>query len=164
MVRHESLNGGTVVSNSPFKFRKQKRSMAEHIRRKTHNGREIVEFMLNVLRGENVKHIKTKDRLEAAKFLADRGWGRAVEQSVQLRLEAGGTTEALDELPTEDLVNVIRAMQSPSALTVDAVPSLPASVTAAEDDDAEEVTVVEKHPQAEAIEYALASVDDDKHT
>ena len=54
------------------------------------------------------------------KFLADRGWGRAVEQSVQLRLEAGQSPEVLDALPTSDLLNVIKAIQSPpSEETVD---------------------------------------------
>lgn len=109
-----------MSGDGAWKFRKPKRNMAEHIRRKTHNGREIVDFMLNVMRGENVKYIKTRDRLEAAKFLADRGWGRAVEQSVQLRLEAGQSPEVLDALPTSDLLNVIKAIQNPpSEETVD---------------------------------------------
>lgn len=135
-----------------WKFRKQKRSMADHIRRQTHNGREIVEFMLNVMRGENVKYIKTKDRLEAAKFLADRGWGRAVEQSVQLRLEAGQTPEALDALPTSDLLNVIRAIQNPSELTVEGRVLPPPDVP----------EVLKDNPAAEAVLVAVAAKSEDE--
>lgn len=132
-----------MSTNGAWKFRKPKRNMAEHIRRKTHNGREIVDFMLNVMRGENVKYIKTRDRLEAAKFLADRGWGRAVEQSVQLRLEAGQSPEVLDALPTSDLLNVIKAIQSPpSEETVDGH-VLPANTAHA--------GVLKDNPAAEAI-------------
>ena len=109
-----------MSTDGAWRFKKPKRNMAEHIRRKTHNGREIVDFMLNVMRGENVKYIKTRDRLEAAKFLADRGWGRAVEQSVHLRLEAGQSPEVLDNLPTSELLNVIKAIQSPGEAIVDA--------------------------------------------
>lgn len=125
------------MTGPEWKFRKHKRSMAEHIRKKTHNGREIVEFMLNVMRGENIKQLNVRDRIEAAKFLADRGWGRAVEQSVQLRLEASQSPEVLDELPTSDLLEVIRALKSPSQQVVNA---LPASVEK------------EENPMAEIIE------------
>lgn len=131
-----------MSTDGAWRFKKPKRNMAEHIRRKTHNGREIVDFMLNVMRGENVKYIKTRDRLEAAKFLADRGWGRAVEQSVHLRLEAGQSPEVLDNLPTSELLNVIKAIQSPSEAVVDA------EVTT---DDDEVPELLPDNPAAEVI-------------
>lgn len=102
--------------------------MAEQIRRKTHHGREIVDFMLNVMRGENFRRLSVRDRIEAAKFLSDRGWGRAVEQSVQLRLEAGQTPEILDELPTGDLVNLIRTLQEGKGI-VDVTPTTSTPLT-----------------------------------
>ncbi len=45
----------------------------------THDGADIVRFMLDVLHGR--QEGKTADRIEAAKWLADRGWGKA-EQTV----------------------------------------------------------------------------------
>lgn len=133
---------------SDWKFKKQKRTMAEHIRKQTHGGREIVQFMLDVMRGQNVKHLKTKDRLDAAKFLADRGWGRAVEQSVQLKLEAGHTSEVLDELPTSELVDIIRSLQAPSETTIEGkVLAPPTSETA----EVIEVKPVDDNPLTEAV-------------
>lgn len=49
--------------------------MKERIRRETRDGEELVEFMLKVLRGEIKAPIKYQ--MEAARWLAERGFGRA---------------------------------------------------------------------------------------
>jgi hypothetical protein len=62
-------------------------TMASHIRRESGDGLELVRFFFSVLRGESFtladsgrRQRPTLDqRLEAAAWLADRGWGRARE-------------------------------------------------------------------------------------
>lgn len=47
------------------------------IREQTQEGAELVDFALAVLRGKRKSDIKTK--LAALEWLADRGWGKAVQ-------------------------------------------------------------------------------------
>jgi hypothetical protein len=49
------------------------KSFAAYVREQTADGRELVDFVLAVLRGR--KRAPMKVRLEAATWLADRGWG-----------------------------------------------------------------------------------------
>ena len=51
------------------------RGFVQAIREATSDGGELVEFMLRVLRGK-VPGVRLRDRLEAATWLADRGFGR----------------------------------------------------------------------------------------
>jgi hypothetical protein len=60
------------------------------IKEETRDGRELVVFMLRVLRGQT-KDGKLRDRIEAATCLADRGFGKPT-QGVEL---AGKDGEAL---------------------------------------------------------------------
>ena len=60
------------------------------IREKTKNGEELVDFMLDVLRG--LKEKKQKDRLEACNWLADRGFGKVV-QDLSLQGPDGGPVQ-----------------------------------------------------------------------
>lgn len=55
------------------------KGLAERVRALTGEGEEIIRLMLSVLRGEplNGKRSRLQDRMEAARWLADRGWGRA---------------------------------------------------------------------------------------
>lgn len=64
--------------------------LAKLIREQTRNGLDLVEFNLRVLRGEETAEVATKtgvvtvgpsiaDRHNASRWLADRGWGKAVE-------------------------------------------------------------------------------------
>lgn len=59
------------------------RGLAELVRQETKDGAELVAFMLRVLRGRKQP---LRYRLEAAAWLADRGFGKALQQ-----LEVGGT-------------------------------------------------------------------------
>ena len=52
--------------------------LASYIREQTDDGVEIVALMLRVLRGQ-VRGFKPHHRLEAATWLADRGWGKATQ-------------------------------------------------------------------------------------
>lgn len=54
------------------------KGLAAYIRDQTGDGVEIVTLMLRVLRGQ-VRGLKPHHRLEAATWLADRGWGKATQ-------------------------------------------------------------------------------------
>lgn len=70
------------------------KGFAASIRRKTRDGEELISLALKVLRGKlsvtgqdregNAMKVEPtiKERLEAMKWLADRGWGRALDLSV----------------------------------------------------------------------------------
>jgi hypothetical protein len=62
------------------------KGLAAYVREQTSDGREIVDYVLGVLRS---KRQDTKLRLQAAEWLADRGFGRAV-QAHEVSGEGGG--------------------------------------------------------------------------
>ena len=53
------------------------KGLAELVRAETRDGAEVVEFMLRILRG---KRQPMRLRMEAAAWLADRGFGKALQQ------------------------------------------------------------------------------------
>jgi hypothetical protein len=53
------------------------RGFVQAIRATTKDGEELVRFMVRVLRGQ-VRGVRVRDRLEAATWLADRGFGKPV--------------------------------------------------------------------------------------
>jgi len=59
------------------------------VREQTRDGEELVAFMLAVFRGEN--DAKLRDRIDAATWLADRGFGKPI----QAMEHAGKDGEAL---------------------------------------------------------------------
>jgi hypothetical protein len=81
------------------------KSLAKYARDRTRNGRELVDFMLQVMRGEPLpvratrarrarypQTPKVEHRLVAAQWLANRGWGKAKEL-VELTGDATTTPE-----------------------------------------------------------------------
>ena len=62
------------------------------IRQRTKDGAELVEFMLRVFRGK-LKTAGLNQRMEAATWLADRGFGRPVQA-----IEQSGSEEPYDPL------------------------------------------------------------------
>jgi hypothetical protein len=52
--------------------------MVRAIREQTQDGEELVRLMLGVLRGK-IAGVKLRDRIAAATWLADRGFGRPVQ-------------------------------------------------------------------------------------
>jgi hypothetical protein len=56
------------------------RGFVQAIRAATNDGDELVRFMLRVLRGQ-VRGVRVRDRLEAATWLADRGFGKPIAAS-----------------------------------------------------------------------------------
>jgi hypothetical protein len=53
------------------------KGLAARVREVTDDGSEIVDLMVGVLRDESASR---KERMQAAEWLADRGWGRAVQE------------------------------------------------------------------------------------
>ena len=81
------------------------KGLAALVREETLDGRELVAFMLNVLRGRR-KGTTLKLRMEAAAWLADRGFGKALQQlelsgpgaePLVIRVEYDATFEAEGE-------------------------------------------------------------------
>ena len=66
------------------------------------DGELILKFMVGVLGDESARMI---DRLEAAKWLADRGFGKAV-QAVEIDVPVQSWESVLERLPTEDLATM----------------------------------------------------------
>ena len=66
------------------------------------DGELILQFMVGVLGDESARMI---DRLEAAKWLADRGFGKAV-QAVEIEVPVQSWESVLARLPTEDLATM----------------------------------------------------------
>lgn len=60
------------------------KGFGDYIREQTCEGRELVDFALSVVRGEKQKGAKQPPgllyRLEALKWLGDRGWGKPVQE------------------------------------------------------------------------------------
>jgi len=59
---------------------------AERVRRATHDGKMILDFMIAVAQGATINGRKPRlcDRMEANKWLADRGWGKPVQSMEHL--------------------------------------------------------------------------------
>jgi hypothetical protein len=64
------------------------KGLAALVRARTRDGAELVDLMLSVLRDE-IQDTRVVDRITAAEWLADRGWGKAVQVS-ELTGEDGG--------------------------------------------------------------------------
>jgi hypothetical protein len=54
------------------------KGLVRAIREQTEDGEQLVDFMLRVFRGE-VAEAKLRDQMEAATWLADRGFGKPVQ-------------------------------------------------------------------------------------
>jgi uncharacterized protein DUF5681 len=67
------------------------------------SGESIVQFMVDVLGDDSAR---TADRLEAAKWLADRGFGKAV-QAVEIDVPVESWASVFARIPTEDLETML---------------------------------------------------------
>lgn len=90
-VRGNKSNGG------------RPKGLAERARAATKDGESLVRFFASVLDDVSAE---TRDRMEAGKWLADRGWGKAA-QSVELSGPNGGPietaiTEMVIQLPADE--------------------------------------------------------------
>lgn len=110
MPKNRSLNGRFLPGNSASPGRPK--GIAALVQMETRDGAELVAFMLSVLRGTKYPTVL---RMQAAQWLADRGFGKAVVQldaQVQGRLDATVThVDALRAHVQEaDVERLVRAL------------------------------------------------------
>jgi hypothetical protein len=95
------------------------RGLVSAIRSETRDGAELVQFMLSVLRGE-IGGATLRDRVAAASWLADHGFGRAPQALAVLagRVEPGSQPDpaqlvaALDRMSDGALLELEEALRS----------------------------------------------------
>jgi hypothetical protein len=87
------------------------KGLASRVREATSDGETLVTFFQGIL-GGTIK-CNARDRIEAAKWLADRGWGRAVETSVQVEADQA-TARAAVALTDDQLESLARTIAPPS--------------------------------------------------
>lgn len=117
-----ALANDKPTTNKPYLFQPGNRAnpggrpkgLASRIRTLTNEGEDILKFLVGVLSNE-IKST-TKDRLQAAQILLDRGYGKAVETSVQVQLDAksGESTAAIEDLADAQLESMARQLQGTS--------------------------------------------------
>lgn len=81
------------------------KGLASLVREQTKDGQELVRFMLGVLRGRKTP---LRQRMEAAAWLADRGFGKALQQ-MEVSGPDGGPQEYRIRYPDDDLYDDDRA-------------------------------------------------------
>ena len=102
------------------------KSFANVIREQTEDGRELVDLMLRVLRGEE-SGVRLADRIAAASWLSDRAWGKPIQATEISGPEggpqehryagpdfAGWTLEELDDLE-DRLRGILASQEEPDA-------------------------------------------------
>jgi len=82
------------------------RGLAAYVRENTGGGEEVVELMLGVMRGDVIggQVPRIRDRMDAATWLADRAFGKAVAQveTKSLNVDTG-----LNQISTEELLELL---------------------------------------------------------
>ena len=82
------------------------RGLAAYVRENTDGGEEIIELMVSVMRGDVIggQVPRIRDRMDAATWLADRAFGKAVAQveTKSLNVDMG-----LNEISTEELLELL---------------------------------------------------------
>ena len=86
------------------------RSMGPYIKSITSDGEEMVDLMVQVMRGETINGMKPriKDQMDAVSWLADRGFGRAITP-VEATTRSMNVDIELTELPTKQLLEMLQS-------------------------------------------------------
>ena len=86
------------------------KGLGSYIRETTDGGREMVDLMVQVMRGETINGMKPKikDRMDAVSWLADRGFGRAITP-VEATTRSMNVDIHLRELPTKQLLELLQS-------------------------------------------------------
>jgi hypothetical protein len=87
------------------------KGLASMIREKSKDGTVLIDFLFSVVAGDTGG--QTRDKIQAAQILLDRGFGKAVETQVQVQLDAknGDSTQTLDDLADAQLESMARQLQ-----------------------------------------------------
>lgn len=98
-------------SGNPAGRPKDSDRLAAYIRESTKGGREIADFMMGVMRGGEKLFMKGQDRIKAAEWLADRGFGKAKE------ISAISEPFPVNDLTDEELIVLQRVVARRTAAT-----------------------------------------------
>lgn len=100
----------TGVSANPGGRPKGSKSLAARVREATRDGEDLVEFLLRVLNAEeDFEGASVRDRVDAAKILLDRGFGKALDRIAVADVSA--LPGAVQELSTDKLTKLAQALQ-----------------------------------------------------
>lgn len=97
------------VSGNPSGRPKRDATLAELVRAVTGEGAEIVGFYWDVFTGQHDVVTDARYRMEAAAWLADRGWGKA-PQAVELTGAGGEPLSVEHTFETEHLAEVVAVL------------------------------------------------------
>ncbi|MCL0055420.1 hypothetical protein M1N56_06075 [Dehalococcoidia bacterium] len=94
------------------------KSLASYIRETTDGGREMVDLMVAVMRGEAVggKKPRIRDQMDAAGWLMDRGFGRPVAQ-IDATSRTMNMDLSLQEINTEELIALLNRAATPELIS-----------------------------------------------
>ena len=85
------------------------RGLAAYVREQTLDGEELVDFMLRVKRGEKVHGLTPtmNHMMDAVSWLADRGFGKSLQQSrVEVGDNRGGMREELSAMTLAQVLQI----------------------------------------------------------
>jgi hypothetical protein len=87
------------------------KGLVRRIREETKDGEELVDFMLGVFRAEGES---TKTRVEAASWLADRGFGRPQQTTLVGAADEQATPSPYANMTAEELRAKLRSLPPPT--------------------------------------------------
>ena len=86
------------------------RGLAAYVRENTGDGKEMVDLMATIMRGETIDGIapRIRDRMEAASWLADRAFGKPTTQ-IEATSRSMSVDMTLSEMSSDKLVALLQA-------------------------------------------------------
>jgi hypothetical protein len=104
--------------------RNSTKGIAQLVREATDGGRLIIDTLVAIATGPDSSD---RDKVSASSILLDRGFGRAVETTLQLQVDAG-SSEALSQLADAELERLAATLAPSSARPVVVLPAAALSV------------------------------------
>ena len=102
------------VSGNPSGRPRGASGLASYIKARTDDGQEIADFMMDVMRGDKIegRAPKTVERMEAARWLADRDWGRAIQQQDVVKVDQHKVDQRWDDYSHAQLLALLDALEN----------------------------------------------------
>ena len=85
------------------------KGLANYVRETTNNGKEMVDLMISIMRGETVDGTRPrlKDRMDAASWLSDRAFGKPTTQ-IEATSRSMNVDMTLSEMSSEKLLSLFQ--------------------------------------------------------
>ena len=102
------------VSGNPSGRPRGASGLASYIKARTDDGQEIADFMMDVMRGDKIegRAPKTVERMEAARWLADQAWGRAIQQQDVVKVDQHKVDQRWDDYSHAQLLALLDALEN----------------------------------------------------